>query len=200
MLAARRAVLLGALAATAAAAAPTERRFRIMREGSNIGAHRVSFAMEATSLTARTEVDIAVKIAGFTVFRLNHRFDETWEGERLTRIVSRLDRKGKITEFSARAENGGLRLEGPDGARVLPANAAPLTWWDARRIDRVPLFANDTGRSLRLTWTQAARPGGGVRWRCVGDEEGEAGYGADGGWLDWQTRGEDGSQVTYIPA
>jgi len=196
----RRAALLTALALPAAAAAPTERRFRIVREGSNIGTHRVTFTMDGALLAARTEVDIAVKIAGFTVFRLNHRFDEVWDGERLQRVASRLDRKGTITEFTARAEAGGVRIDGPDGTRVLPANAAPLTWWDARRIDRVPLFANDTGKPLRLTWTQTARPGGGVRWRCAGDEDGEGGYAADGTWLEWQTKGEDGSQVSYAPA
>lgn len=196
----RRALPLLVLPALArpAAALPAEYRFRVMREGSQIGTHRVSFVQgPGNELTARTDVDIAVKLAGFTVFRLAHRFSETWAGDRLRSAASRLDRNGRVSEMEARAEgNAVLVARGPDGPQRLPADAAPLTWWEPGRFSR-PLFDNGTGKPLRLQWTRAALPGGGVRWAATGDEEGEGTYAADGTWLGWRTKGEDGSTVTY---
>ena len=182
--------------AAAAAALPAEYRFRVLREGSPIGTHRVSFAQAGNELTARTDVDIAVRLAGFTVFRLTHRFSETWAGDRLRLATSRYDRNGRASEMEARAEGNAVLVRGPDGAQRLPADAAPLTWWEPGRFNR-PLFDNSTGKPLRLQWARAPLPGGGVRWTATGDTEGEGTYAADGAWLGWRTKGEDGSAVTY---
>ncbi len=180
----------------AAAQPAAEYRFRVVREGAQIGTHRASFAQAGGELTARTDVDIAVKLAGFTVFRLTHRFSETWAGGRLRAASSRLDRKGRVTEMEAQAEGDAVVVRGPEGTRRLPADAAPLTWWDPGRFNR-PLFDNGTGKLLRLQWARAPLPGGGARWAAAGDEEGEGDYAADGTWLGWRTKGEDGSTVTY---
>ncbi len=180
----------------AAAALPAEYRFRVMREGSQIGTHRVSFAQAGNEVTARTEVDIAVRLAGFTVFRLTHRFSETWAGDRLRLATSRHDRNGRVSEMDARAEGSAVLVRGPEGAFRLPAEAAPLTWWDPGRFNR-PLFDNSTGKPLRVQWSRAPLPGGGVRWTATGDTESEGTYAADGTWLGWSTKAEDGSTVTY---
>jgi hypothetical protein len=176
------------------AAAAGELRFRVMREGSSIGTHRVVFTEAAGALTAQTEVLIQVRLMGFTVFRLTHGFTEVWAGGRLRSVASRHDRNGTITEMTARAEPGGILVQGPEGVQRLPAEAAPLSWWDSRRFAG-PLFDNATGKPLDLT--RVALPGGGTLWRVAGDEQGEASYAADGTWFGWRTRGEDGSLVTY---
>jgi len=189
-------LLLLPVLARPAVALPAEYRFRVMREGSQIGTHRVAFAQAGDELTARTDVDIAVKLAGFTVFRLTHRFSETWAGDRLRSAVSRLDRKGRASEMEARAEGNAITVRGTEGPQRLPADAAPLTWWEPGRFGR-PLFNNTSGKLLRLQLARAALPGGGVRWTAAGDEEGEGTYAADGTWLGWRTVAEDGSIVTY---
>jgi hypothetical protein len=179
-----------------ARAAGGELRFRIMREGSAIGTHTVTIAETAGGQTARTLVAIQVKLMGITVFRLTHDFTEVWSGGRLASVTSRHDRNGTVVTMAARADAGGLVVQGPGGASRLPAEASPLSWWDSRRFSG-PLFDNETGKLLSLQWSRTALPGGGTRWRAAGDEEGEANYAADGTWLDWKTKGDDGSLVTY---
>jgi hypothetical protein len=194
----RRALLAAApLLPLAAAAQPGELRFRILREGSPIGLHRVIFTEADGALSARTEVDIQVKLMGITVFRFQHRFTEVWAGGRLRSATTRRDRNGTVTEMVARADASGIQVQGPEGALRLPANAAPLSWWDVRRFDGRPLFANDTGKPVRLQFSHAALPDGGVRWSATGEEESEGRYAADGHWIAWKTRAEDGSTVTY---
>jgi hypothetical protein len=184
------------LAAGSAAALPAELRFRVLRQGSAIGTHRVVFAETAAGLTVRTEVDIAVTLLGVTVFRFTHRFEEAWAGDRLASASSRLDRNGSVTEMRATATGDAILVQGSAGRFRLAAEAAPLSWWDSRRLDR-PLFANDTGKPLALHWTRSALPGGGMLWRATGEEESEATYAADGSWIGWRTRAEDGSTVAY---
>lgn len=192
------AVPLGLLGAPAAAL-PADLRFRVMRQGSRIGTHRVSIAASGEGLTARTEVDIAVTLLGVTVFRFTHRFEEVWSGDSLTSASSRLDRNGSVTEMRAVAAQGAILVQGSAGRFRLAAEAAPLSWWDSRRLDR-PLFANDTGKPVALRWSREARPDGGTLWRATGEEESEATYAADGRWTGWRTKAEDGSIVTYEPA
>ncbi|WP_431270699.1 DUF6134 family protein [Dankookia sp. P2] len=198
---ARRSLLAlpAALAAGPAPAVPPELRFRVMREGSAIGTHRVVFAAGAAGLTARTEVDIAVKLLGVTVFRFTHRFEEAWAGDRLASASARLDRNGSLSEMQAVAAEDAILVQGSAGRFRLPAEAAPLSWWDSRRLDR-PLFANDTGKPEMLRWIHTALPGGGTLWRATGEEESEATYAADGTWTGWKTKAEDGSTVIYEPA
>ncbi|TDH63807.1 hypothetical protein E2C06_05640 [Dankookia rubra] len=194
----RRVLLAGpmALACPPAVALPAELRFRVLRQGSDIGTHRVIVAETATGLIARTEVDIAVKLLGVTVFRFTHRFEEAWAGDRLAAATSRLDRNGSVTEMRAAAAEGAILVQGSAGRFRLAAEAAPLSWWDNRRLDR-PLFANDTGKPEALRWTRSALPGGATLWRASGDEESEATYAADGTWIGWKTKAEDGSTVVY---
>ena len=194
----RRALIAGplVLGCVPAAALPAELRFRVVRQGSAIGTHRVSIAGTAAGLTARTAVDIAVTLLGVTVFRFTHRLEESWAGDRLAEARSRLDRNGSVTEMRAVAAEGAILVRGSAGQFRLAAEAAPLTWWDSRRLDR-PLFANDSGKPLDLRWTRSALPGGGTLWRASGEEESEASYAADGTWTGWKTRAEDGSTVTY---
>jgi hypothetical protein len=180
----------------AAQPAAAEYRFRVLREGSQIGTHRVTFASAGGEATARTDVDIAVRLAGITVFRLTHRFAETWAGDRLRLATSRYDRNGRATEMEARADGNAVLVRGPEGALRLPAEAAPLTWWNPARFNR-PLFDNSTGKPVRVQWSRAPLPGGGVRWIGTGDTDSEGTYAADGTWLGWRTKAEDGSTVTY---
>ena len=192
-------LLLAALPAPlrgAAAAPPAGYRFHVVREGSRIGTHHVAISTAGDELTARIDVEIAVRLAGFTVFRLTHRFTETWTGDRLRLAVSRHERNGRVTEMEARAEGNAVLVRGPEGALRLPADAAPLTWWNPFRLNR-PLFDNSTGKPLRVQWARTPLPGGGVRWTATGDTESEGTYAADGTWLGWSTKGEDGSAVVY---
>jgi hypothetical protein len=187
----------GAAAQSAGGAARRVIRFRVMREGSAIGTHVVTITdAEDGSRTARTDVDIAVRFAGLTVFRYTHRFVETWRDGRVVRVASRTERQGKVTPMEARAEGDALVVTGPDGPRRLPAEAAPLSWWDPATLTR-PLFEANAGRLLRVRAERLPWRDGGFRWRLSGEAEGEGFYDAAGAWVAHAMHGEDGSVVTY---
>ena len=196
---ARRALLASPailLHGVASAIPPGGYRWRILRDGSPIGTHRVMVGGTPEARTATTEVEIAVRLAGFTVFRYTHTFTETWDGTRLVALRSRSDRNGRAGALDVRREGDALIAEGgPDGRVRLPANAAPLSWWDPTVLTR-PLFEVTTGRP-EPTLAHEGGPGSAGRWRLNAPPNSEATYDAALNWTGYMTRGDDGSAVTY---
>jgi hypothetical protein len=192
---------LGALAllplARAAAAAPADIAFRVLREGAAVGTHRVRFRDGAEVLEATSEVRVQVRLAGITVYRYEHDVAEAWRGERLVGLSSRLDRNGTRSSCEARAEGGGLHLRGTGGEARLPGEAAPLTWWRAATLrPGVPLFDPRSGRAVAPRLILAPQ-GAGTLVRLIGGEGAEILYDRAGTWIGFATTGEDGSAVRY---
>ena len=194
----RRALLMlpGLLLPAGAFATPGLIRFRVLREGREIGTHQVRLSGNAQRLSVQTEIALQVKLAGFTVFRLRHDIAEEWMGDRLQRLTSRHERNGQVTEARAMAEPNALLAEGPEGPQRLPVNAAPLTWWNAAYFAR-PLIRPLTCKLVPSAPARSAAPSGGVQFSLSGEVEAQARYDAEGRWIALSTKGEDGSAVTY---
>ena len=103
----------------------------------------------------------------------------------------------KILEHLVGAEAGGFAVSGPGGQARLPAEAAPLTWWDPAIFRRPLLFDARTGRALRLNVERRDLQGGSFVLAVTGDSDGTATYDAAGRWTAHALTGDDGSAVTY---
>ena len=194
---ARRAALALALLPAAARAAPADIGFRVIREGSQVGTHRVRFREESGLLEATSEVRIQVRLAGITVYRYTHDVVEQWRGERLMSLASRLDRNGTRRASEARLEGSAILLRGAAGDVRLPVEAAPLTWWRAATLrPGVPLFDPREGIAVQPR-LEFAPEGAGTRVRLIGGEGAEIVYDRAGTWVGFATTGEDGSAVRY---
>ena len=194
----RRALLSlpGLLLPAGAFAAPGAVRFRVLRDGKEIGTHQVRLSGNTQRLLVQSDIALQVKLAGFTVFRLHHEIEEEWQGDRLQRLTSRHDRNGTVTEARVVAEGNALVAEGPEGAARLPANAAPLTWWNGANFAR-PLIRPLTGKLIPGAAARSALPGGGVQFTLNGEVAAVARFDAEGRWVGFSTKGEDGSAVVY---
>lgn len=197
----RRLLLAGLAARPAAArAAPPDRAFRVLREGREIGTHRIVFREEGGRLLVAGEIRIALRLAGFTVFRFAQDCAETWQEGRLLALDSRSERNGRPGGCTARAEARGLRLSGSAGETLLPAAAVPLTWWRAASLlGGAPLFEVREGRPVAPRIERLAE-GALRRVRVIGEGTSEAVYDAAGTWIGFATLGEDGSTVRYEAA
>jgi hypothetical protein len=183
--------------AGAARAAPPDILFRVVREGAQVGTHRVRFREEAGVLEAVSEVRVQVRLVGITVYRYSHDVTEAWRGERLVALSSRLDRNGTARACEARADAAGLMLRGSSGEARLPPEAAPLTWWRAATLrPGVPLFDPREGIAVQPR-LETAQQGGNTRIRLIGGEGAEILYDRAGNWVGFATTGEDGSAVRY---
>jgi hypothetical protein len=200
-------LLLGGLPALLAAprvsraAAPAPIAFRVLREGSPVGTHRVTFAEAEGLLRARSELVVEVRLLGIPAYRYCHDIEEAWHGGRLIALSSRLDRNGRRFAVEARADEGALVVTNAHGMQRLPPETAPLTWWRDRSFPDAPLLDVREGRFVQPRLERLMPPpGGGARWRLVGGEGAEIGYDPAGRWVEFATTGEDGSAIRYEQA
>ncbi len=195
-------VLAHALATTPALAqdrpAPRDYHWRVMRNGTHIGSHDVSFSRRGEDLLALSEVMVTPRVLGVVVYRFEHRYTEVTRGGHFVSVTSRQNRNGRIVEVEAEATPRGVAIRGSEGERLLPPDAAPLSWWEPQRFGgAVPIFGTTTGKLMDLRWTREPMAGGGTRWRLAGEVDAVLEFAADGRWTAYQVLGDDGSTVIY---
>jgi hypothetical protein len=139
------------LAARADAAAPRDVRFRVLRHGSPIGEHRVTFRPDGDRLTVETRVEIVVKVLFVTAFRFRHEAQEVWQADRLLSVKSTTDDNGTLLKVSGGAVADGFRIVGDDGpflaaAQLLTSNAL----WDSRIVHEHRLIDVQRGGEIGL--------------------------------------------------
>ena len=191
------ALLLATPALTPALAQSSGYRWRVMRNGTAIGTHDVSFTERGGERITTSENIVTPRVLGVVVYRYEHRMTEVTRGGRFVSVRSSLNRNGTVIEVTAEATAAGVRLSGPEGVLNLPAGAVPLAWWEPGRFGgRLPLFGTTTGRPLDLRWTREALAAG-TRWRTAGEIEAVLEFDAGGRWTAYQVKGDDGSTVVY---
>ncbi len=144
--------------------------FRVRRRGDVVGTHTVRFAMRGGMRVATSELLIRPSVMGIVVYRHDHTYEEVTQDGRFLRVTSRLNRNGRIVEVRGEAVAGAVLLDGTEGPQRLPADAAPLSWWEMRRLGgRLPLFGTTTGRALDLAWQTRRAAAGGPEYACTGE-------------------------------
>jgi len=197
----RAALILPSLALRPVRAAAGDIAFRVLRRGEEVGTHRVRFAMRGAQRVATSELLIRAAVFGIVVYRYEHAYEEVTEEGRFIAVDSRLDRNGRIVEVRGRAVPGAVLIEGTAGTQRLPADAVPLSWWEAGRMGgRVPVFGTTTGRLLDLRWDSRPDPAGGVEHVCTGEITARVRFDRAGRWVGFSARGDDGHDIAYAPA
>ncbi|MBR0651649.1 hypothetical protein GXW78_18415 [Roseomonas terrae] len=196
----RAALLLPALAAARpAAAAEGDYAFRVLRRGDAIGTHQVRFATRGIQRVATSELLIRPAVMGIVVYRYEHIYEEVTEAGRFVSVTSRLNRNGRIMEVRGHATADAVLLDGTAGPARLPPDAAPLSWWEMRRLGgHRPLFGTTTGRAFTLRWQAGRAAAGGPEFTCMGDVEAQVAFDANGRWVGLSAR-EDGNEIVYAP-
>jgi hypothetical protein len=150
----RRAVLLGGAAvvtgaASGAAALPVPSgdslAFRMLRHGSEIGTHALTFSHDGEMLTVRIVVDALVTFASIPVVRYSHRGVETWRDTTLVGLTGDTDKNGARNWVRAQRTDEGLVVLGSQTKRYIsPESAIPTSYWDKRMLDG-PMISLEDG-------------------------------------------------------
>ena len=205
----RRALLAGAGAWFAApiveaAAAPPSVEFQVLRNGRDIGRHRLVLRREGQDVLCGIEVELRVGLGPITFYRYTHENLERWRAGRFVSFASRTDDNG--TKYAVRAERAadGIAVQGADGAFLAPADAWPTTYWYPGFLDRGAWIDTQFGRLRRARVVPAGQgvvPVAGRevtarRFRLEGDLALELWY-RDGHWVGLAATAPDGSALTY---
>ncbi len=206
----RRGLLASGLASLvigpAEAAVPPELRFNVMRNGSLIGHHGITFHQDGETIRATVVVEIVVRLGPIALYRYAHSVREVWRGGRFESMESETNDDGK--PFRVRAIRGpeGVAIESSVAPRtVLPPTAIPLTHWNSLCMER-KLFNPQDGLPIDSTIVPrgdesvALADGRTVRathYSLVGKVALDDWYDADHMWTALRSKGTDGSNIEY---
>jgi hypothetical protein len=208
----RRALVAGGSAALvlsgvgAAAAATRRLSFLVLRNGDKIGEQIMSFEEAGGELTARTSVELTVKLGPVPVFRYRHEATERWTQDRFASLQTETNANGKLIRVSAERDGDRIQIAPAAGAPLTaPPQTLPFTHWN-RRISAAPVFNPQDGKLLRET---AVGPTPGLvrladgssvpasKFVFRGDASIEDWYDEAGLWTGLVGRLNDGSTVEY---
>ncbi len=209
----RRAVLsVGAVAvarsAFAALPVPTGDRlaFRMIRHGSEIGRHTLTFEQRGDTLTVHVAVDALVTLLSIPVVRYKHRVVEVWQDGALTIVTGETDKNGQHEWVNAYRDNGGLVVLGSKTERyIAPEPAGTTSYWNRRLLDG-PMISLEDGVLLRPKVLEypaedvALAAGGTIRadhYNLSGAFKIDLWYEKIGTWAGLALTAADGSYVHY---
>ena len=181
--------------------------FRILRDGTEVGSHRITFERRGATTLARVCIDIAVSYAWVTVYRFTHRASEIWQGERFVGIESTTDDNGTPAWMRTAWDAGGvLQVSGSGTAPyAAPPGALASTYWNPAILRAAPVISSQDGRlSAQLVLTGALEQvpcvGGTLRARrheMRGERDMEIWYDLDDQWAYLRFQ-RDGAVITYL--
>ena len=180
--------------------------FRILRDGSEVGTHRVSFSQRGDATVAQVATDIAVAYFSITMFRLAHRAAEIWDDNGFRGIESATDNNGTAEWMRAERDADGTLLVTGSGTApyAAPRGALASTYWNPAILG-APVISSQDGHLTRdnvsdgpvervpvADGTVLAR-----RYEMGGDLGLAIWYDLQGQWAHLRFR-RDGSVITYL--
>ncbi len=180
--------------------------FRLIRHGSEIGRHTLTFEPQSDALTVRVAVDAQVKFLSIPIVRYRHRAVETWQHGQLVGLTGESDKNGGREWMQASRTSEGLVVVGSRTARyIAPEPAFGTTYWNRHMLDG-PMISLEDGVLLRPT--VAVRRGDTVRvasgdtiaadrYILRGAFDADVWYDLRGAWVGLAVTVADGSDIQY---
>ena len=197
------------MAAAAPPSPPGNRlAFHVIRNGSMIGQHVVTFDRTGDALTVSVTVDIVAGAGAIALLRYKHRATEQWKGGQVVSLDADTNDSGTPEHMTARRDESGLVVEGSKAARyVAPPRALPGTYWNRAMLDG-PFISTQDGRLMHpvvlLTGTEKMPVTGGSvearHYTLRGDITLDTFYDLTANWVGLRHIARDGSEIKYLRA
>ncbi len=180
--------------------------FDIIRKGTKLGTHQLSFERRGDALTVQVAADLVVKIGFITLYRFSHHATEHWLGDQLVALQTTTSDNGTAQQVSGHRDATGFVVEGSKAQRyVAPANALPATHWNRRELDG-PLINAQDGRLMRpriapigsdMIPTASGAPIRANHYALSGDLQLDMWYDPRPSWAGLSFKAPDGSTIRY---
>ncbi|MEM8991749.1 MAG: DUF6134 family protein [Pseudomonadota bacterium] len=158
------------------------REFRILRDGSDIGRHRLEAQRTGDVFTMAVDIDIRVRFLGITAYRYELTNREVWRDQRLESIDSRTNDDGTDDFVKIMRVEDGLEVDGSGHSGLVPSEAVTTTYYTTAFMQRRPWVSSQTGEPLSLQTAQDQADGL-TRWTVTGELETRLYYDERGEWV-----------------
>ncbi|WP_027135064.1 DUF6134 family protein [Geminicoccus roseus] len=184
--------------------------FKVVRKGTDVGRHAISFKPDGDRVTVTNAIDIRVKLAFITVGSFKQDAVDVWQGDNLIRCKSRIVDSGDISDVTMEADGDQLVVQGPKGrVRVPLGTMTDISFWNQNIVHQSILLDTQTTDLIDTTTTGGVeemvdlgdgREVPGIRYEMTGSlgRSGQIWYNKDGRFLrtSFTTRGE---KFEYYP-
>jgi len=180
--------------------------FRLIRRGSEIGRHTLTFEPRGDALTVRVTVDALVTLVSIPIVRYTHRAVETWQDGKLIGLTGETDKNGQHEWVEAERGSEGLVVTGSKTQRYVPPDPVGVTSYWNKRLLEGPMISLEDGVLLRpkvtprLPETIPLAAGGSVsadHYNLSGSFNVDLWYDRTGTWASMAFSVADGSTVQY---
>jgi hypothetical protein len=186
--------------------AGNELTFRMIRHGSDIGRHGLTFEQQGDTLTVRIAVDAVVTLLSVPIVRYSHHAVEVWKAGMLSTITGETNKNGEHEWIKASRNSEGLEVLGSQTERyIAPEPAGGASYWNRRLLDG-PMISLEDGVLLHPNVVQEAAEsiplasGGTVRakrYKLSGSFKINLWYDETNTWASLGLSVKDGSYVHY---
>lgn len=165
------------------------RTFGVFRGDTPIGTHKVSVRREGDQVIAGTDVKIAVKVLGITLYRYELDVQETYASDgRLLSMRGTCNDDGTPNFVNVDRQGDTLTIEGSSYSGPVAGNASPSSYWRKASVRNTPWISTQSGEIFEVVITPTAVPGtpsGGASFNAT-DGDGvniDVIYDAQGEWV-----------------
>lgn len=110
--------------------------FRMIRHGTEIGTHALTFTRAGDTLTVQIAVDAVVTLLSIPVVRYHHRATEVWQGASLVDLRGNTNKNGEHEWVAGARIPAGLEVRGSQThSYIAPSTAIPTSYWNKRMLD-----------------------------------------------------------------
>jgi len=114
------------------------RLYRLTRDGSDIGTHQLTVSRIGDTVTAKTDISIAVKFLGITAYRYELTYSEVYRGGLLQQLNGTANDDGDAGYVNVIRQGDALEVDGSDFSGAITGAAMPglarLKWLLYRNI------------------------------------------------------------------
>lgn len=154
----RRHALAGLAGLSAAATLPlsaradsAERRFRILRGGSDIGTHRIAVTRDGDLTRVAIDIDIVVRLLGIPAYRYEMTNRETWRAGELVSIDSRVNDDGTAKRVVAARRGAAVAIESDFVNKEVSPMVGTTTYVTPLFLERPDWVSTDSGEVLGVS-------------------------------------------------
>lgn len=181
-------------------------RFRVLRNGSPVGIHTVTFSRQGRDIIVESRFDVQVELLFITAYEYEYRAIDTWRNGCLAAMQAWIDNNGARHEVVASADGDRLIIDGPGGRETAPLGIYPTHHWNAGVLQSDIVLNTITGRVAQVrivdhgietvTINGENRPA--RHFGYTGELQNQVWYDERGRWVKMRFQGSDGSTIEYV--
>jgi hypothetical protein len=179
--------------------------FKVFRNGSEIGHHRVKFTQDGERTVADVDIELSVTFASIRVFHYKHVSREIWEDGRLVSINSKTDNDGDPMELTLARSDNSVNIQGTEFTGQASGTLVPSSYWFKDTINQTQIIDTQNGRVFPVeirevgqeTIEAAGQPTVATRYSLREQIEMNLWYDDQGNWVK-TSFDSDGSTIEYV--